>query len=156
MYYGDSPRASTLFGNSNGNGTAENIHSPLIASPSMVSLQESANITPYAGLVWDPADKEADDDIHDPSVGEKDEKGCHVFTKRGMVNVGGLIFIVLGVLALFIAYPVMWVLFMFPQDGSDMLTVVLIDLKRRRQSGKRRGRIPSVMGYVWMSKMFHI
>ncbi|KAH8811835.1 glycoside hydrolase family 16 protein [Xylogone sp. PMI_703] len=62
------------------------------------------NITPSDGLILFPEDVEKDDYLHNPDPNEKDEK-FSIWNRRALVNVGGLAFIVLGVLALFIAYP---------------------------------------------------
>jgi beta-glucan synthesis-associated protein KRE6 len=69
------------------------------------TISEKYSITPSAGLLLFPVDKEDDDALHDPT--EQDANECDIFTKRGLLNVGGLGFIVLGVLVLFIGYPVM-------------------------------------------------
>lgn len=61
---------------------------------------------PSAGLLLFPEDVEKDDWLHNPSPDDKEEK-CDIFSKRGLVNVGGLVFITLGVLVLFIGYPVL-------------------------------------------------
>lgn len=94
----------------------ENLHSPLAQSPGIRDLAERYNVTPYAGLVWDPRDREVDDHLHDPKLGKNDEGkkekrkwGCGEWTRRGMVNVGGLVLIVVGLLMLLVGYPVMWV-----------------------------------------------
>ena len=72
------------------------------------TVSEKYNILPSAGLLLFPEDVEKDDWLHNPDPNEK-EKDCDIFTKRGFVNVGGLAFITLGVLVLFIGYPVMYV-----------------------------------------------
>ena len=72
------------------------------------TVSEKYNILPSAGLLLFPEDVEKDDWLHNPDPNEK-EKDCDIFTKRGFVNVGGLVFITLGVLVLFIGYPVMYV-----------------------------------------------
>ena len=72
------------------------------------TVSEKYNILPSAGLLLFPEDVEKDDWLHNPDPNDK-EKDCDIFTKRGMVNVGGLVFITLGVLVLFIGYPVMYV-----------------------------------------------
>lgn len=71
------------------------------------TISEKYNITPSATLMLFPIDKEDDDALHDPTT-QDDLRECDVFTKRGLVNVGGLAFIVLGILVLFIGYPVLY------------------------------------------------
>lgn len=74
----------------------------------MQAITEKYNITPSAGLLLYPYDKEDDDKYHDPATEmEDDDHGCDVFTKRGLMNIGGLIFITVGILVLFIGYPVL-------------------------------------------------
>ena len=74
------------------------------------TVSEKYNILPSAGLLLFPEDVEKDDWLHNPDPNEKERRECDVFTRRGCVNVGGLIFITLGVLILFIGYPVLYVL----------------------------------------------
>lgn len=69
------------------------------------TVSEKYNIMPSAGLLIYPEDVEKDDYLHNPDPNESDREKCDVFTKRGMMNIGGLLFITLGVLTLFIGYP---------------------------------------------------
>jgi len=62
---------------------------------------------PSAGLLLFPEDIEKDDYLHNPDPNDKDKEKCDIWNKRGMMNIGGLIFVTLGILALFIAYPVL-------------------------------------------------
>ena len=71
------------------------------------TVSEKYNILPSAGLLLFPEDVEKDDWLHNPDPNEKEHRECDVFTRRGLVNIGGLIFITVGVLFLFIGYPVM-------------------------------------------------
>ncbi|POS84629.1 beta-glucan synthesis-associated [Erysiphe pulchra] len=71
------------------------------------TVSEKYNIMPSAGLLLFPEDVEKDDWLHNPDPNDKDMDGCDIFTKRGMANVGGLVLICLGVLFLFIGYPVL-------------------------------------------------
>jgi hypothetical protein len=73
------------------------------------TVSEKYNILPSAGLLLFPEDVEKDDWLHNPDPNEKEVRECDIWTKRGMMNVGGLAFITLGILVLFIGYPVMWV-----------------------------------------------
>ena len=72
------------------------------------TVSEKYNILPSAGLLLFPEDVEKDDYLHNPDpAGE--QRDCDIFTKRGFVNIGGLALITLGILFLFIGYPVMYV-----------------------------------------------
>lgn len=71
------------------------------------TVSEKYNITPSAGLLLFPEDVEKDDWLHNPDPNDKDKRECDIFSKRGFVNVGGLVLITLGILALFVGYPVM-------------------------------------------------
>lgn len=62
---------------------------------------------PSAGLLLFPEDVEKDDWLHNPDPSDRDREKCDIWNKRGMVNVGGLVLITLGVLVLFIGYPVL-------------------------------------------------
>ncbi|TVY89445.1 putative beta-glucan synthesis-associated protein [Lachnellula willkommii] len=71
------------------------------------TVSEKYNIMPSAGLLLFPEDIEKDDYLHNPDPNEKDTEKCDIWNKRGMTNIGGLIFVTLGVLVLFIGYPVL-------------------------------------------------
>lgn len=73
------------------------------------TVSEKFNILPSSGLLLFPEDVEKDDWLHNPDPNEKEKRDCDIFTKRGAVNVGGLVFLTLGLLVLFIGYPVMYV-----------------------------------------------
>lgn len=73
------------------------------------TVAEKYNITPSAGLLLYPEDIEKDDYLHTPSPGDDKNRECDIWSKRGIVNVGGLLFVTLGILTLFIGYPVMLV-----------------------------------------------
>jgi len=71
------------------------------------TVSEKYNILPSAGLLLFPEDVEKDDYLHNPDPNEREKMNCSdLFSKRGLVNVGGLLFITLGVLILFIGYPI--------------------------------------------------
>lgn len=72
------------------------------------TVSEKYNILPSAGLLLFPEDVEKDDYLHNPDPNEKDKRECDIFTKRGIVNVGGLGLIVVGILVLFIVYPILY------------------------------------------------
>ena len=71
------------------------------------TVSEKYNILPSAGLLLFPEDVEKDDYLHNPDVNGKEERDCDVFTRRGALNVGGLVLITVGILVLFIGYPVL-------------------------------------------------
>ncbi|KAK5453413.1 beta-glucan synthesis-associated protein [Exophiala xenobiotica] len=70
------------------------------------TVSEKYNILPSAGLLLFPEDIEKDDYLHNPDP-NGEPRDCDIFTKRGFLNVGGLAFITLGILVLFIGYPVL-------------------------------------------------
>jgi len=61
---------------------------------------------PSAGLLLFPEDVEKDDYLHNPEIKDEVDK-CEIFSKRGVTNLGGLIFITIGLLCLFILYPLL-------------------------------------------------
>jgi hypothetical protein len=65
------------------------------------------NISPTQALLLYPEDVEKDDWLHNPDENDSDE--CHFCSRRGIINCIGLGLVVLGVLALFIGYPVLCV-----------------------------------------------
>ena len=73
------------------------------------TVSEKYNILPSSGLLLFPEDVEKDDWLHNPDPNEKDSRMtcADLFSKRGMVNVGGLALITIGVLILFIGYPIL-------------------------------------------------
>lgn len=73
------------------------------------TVSEKYNILPSAGLLLFPEDVENDDYLHNPDSDDQDKRECDIFTKRGLVNVGGLGLIVVGILVLFIGYPILYV-----------------------------------------------
>lgn len=72
------------------------------------TVSEKFNILPSSGLLLFPEDVEKDDYLHNPDPNDKD-RDCDIFNRRGLVNVGGLAFITLGILALFVGYPILYV-----------------------------------------------
>jgi hypothetical protein len=74
------------------------------------TVSEKFNILPSAGLLLFPEDVEKDDYLHNPDPNEKEQRDCNIFTKRGFANVGGLAIFAIGLLCLFIGYPVLYVL----------------------------------------------
>ncbi|KAF1808542.1 beta-glucan synthesis-associated protein SKN1 [Eremomyces bilateralis CBS 781.70] len=70
------------------------------------TVSEKFNIQPSAGLLLYPEDVEKDDYLHNPGP-EDENRECNIFTRRGFVNIGGLALITLGILFLFIGYPIL-------------------------------------------------
>ena len=72
------------------------------------TVSEKYNILPSAGLLLFPEDIEKDDYLHTPDPSGKDnERDCDVCSRRGLINVGGLGLITIGLLFLFVGYPVL-------------------------------------------------
>jgi len=73
------------------------------------TVSEKYNILPSAGLLLFPEDVEKDDYLHNPDPNDNKDKMkfSELFTKRGFLNIGGLALITLGLLTLFIGYPIM-------------------------------------------------
>jgi beta-glucan synthesis-associated protein KRE6 len=73
------------------------------------TIAEKYNISPSHGLLIYPEDIEKDDWLHNPDVNEEDMEICSIWSSRGVLNCAGLLLIVLGILTLFIGYPVLLV-----------------------------------------------
>lgn len=73
------------------------------------TVSEKYNIMPTEGLLLFPEDVEKDDYLHNPDPADR-ERDCDICNTRGLVNVGGLALLVMGIVALFIIYPVTCVL----------------------------------------------
>ena len=72
------------------------------------TVSEKYNILPTAGLLLYPEDVEKDDYLHNPDPNDKDGLVCsELFSKRGIANLGGLLLLSIGLLLLFIFYPVL-------------------------------------------------
>jgi hypothetical protein len=72
------------------------------------TVSEKFAIMPSAVLLLFPEDVEKDDWLHNPDPNEKEKRECDLFTRRGIVNVGGLGLLTLGLMFLFVGYPVMY------------------------------------------------
>jgi hypothetical protein len=73
------------------------------------TVSEKFNIHPSAGLLLFPEDVETDDYLHNPDPNEKEKRDCNIFTRRGAANLGGLALFAIGLLFLFIGYPILYV-----------------------------------------------
>ncbi|KAH7400010.1 glycoside hydrolase family 16 protein [Cadophora sp. MPI-SDFR-AT-0126] len=71
------------------------------------TVSEKYNIMPSAGLLLFPEDVEKDDWLHNPGPDDNKRDKCDIWTKRGITNVGGLLIVTVGLLVLFIGYPVL-------------------------------------------------
>jgi len=72
-----------------------------------LNIAERYRITPEEeGILLYPHQHEDDDELHQPDD-EKEARSWNIFTRRGLVQVGSLMFIVFGLLTLFIGYPIM-------------------------------------------------
>jgi len=72
------------------------------------TVSEKYNIMPSAGLLLFPEDVEKDDWLHNPGPDDNKRDKCDIWTKRGITNVGGLLIVTVGLLVLFIGYPVLY------------------------------------------------
>ena len=70
------------------------------------TVSEKFNIMPTDGLLLFPEDVEKDDYMHNPDPTDQD-RDCDICNRRGLLNVGGLVVLTLGLLMLFVGYPVM-------------------------------------------------
>ncbi|KAJ5325816.1 uncharacterized protein N7506_008918 [Penicillium brevicompactum] len=68
------------------------------------TVSEKFNIMPTDGLLLFPEDVEKDDHMHNPDPMDKD-RDCDIWNRRGVMNLGGLLVLTLGILVLFIGYP---------------------------------------------------
>lgn len=73
------------------------------------TVSEKYNILPSAGLLLFPEDIEKDDYLHNPDPNDKLNRitCADLFSRRGIVNLGGLMCITLGIAMLFIGYPIL-------------------------------------------------
>ncbi len=71
------------------------------------TVSEKYNIQPSAGLLLFPEDVEKDDYLHNPDPNGKEDRDCDIFNSRGLVNIAGLAVLTLGLLVLFIGYPIL-------------------------------------------------
>lgn len=72
------------------------------------TVSEKYNILPSAGLLLYPEDVEKDDYLHNPDPNDKEGVRCaELFSRRGIVNLGGLLCLSIGILMLFIGYPLL-------------------------------------------------
>jgi beta-glucan synthesis-associated protein KRE6 len=94
------------------------------------TVSEKYNILPSAGLLLFPEDVEKDDYLHNPDPNDKD-RTCDIFNKRGLANVGGLLLIVAGILALMVVFPVVY------ESSSHQcisLTLLVLSWKKKRST----------------------
>lgn len=83
---------------------------PSIDDMNTQTVSEKFNISPLNainGLLIYPEDIEKDDWLHNPDSSDSDFDNCRFWNSRGVINCAGLMLIVIGILALFIGYPIM-------------------------------------------------
>lgn len=71
------------------------------------TVVEKYAIMPSENLLVFPEDVEKDDYLHNPDPNDR-RRDCNIWTRRGAVNVVGLAVVVLGILTLFIVYPILY------------------------------------------------
>ena len=98
------------------------------------TVSEKFNILPSAGLLLFPEDVEKDDYLHNPDPNEKEKRDCDIWNRRGIVNLGGLGLLTLGILVLFVGYPVLYV-----SSSITRVRIVLISMQHfcRQVNGAR-------------------
>lgn len=98
----------------------------IISSAEGITTQTATQrfaIVPDETLIVHPDEIEQDDDLHNPDNLDQ-ERDFRFWTRRGLVNVGGLGLVVLGILTLFIASPIVWVS-LIPISSSTRRTAEL-------------------------------
>ncbi|KAJ5753459.1 uncharacterized protein N7511_007612 [Penicillium nucicola] len=68
------------------------------------TVSEKFNIMPTDGLLLFPEDVEKDDYMHNPDPKDQD-RDCDMCNRRGILNMGGLAVLTVGIMVLFIGYP---------------------------------------------------
>ncbi|KAF7588685.1 hypothetical protein BBP40_005318 [Aspergillus hancockii] len=81
------------------------------------TVTEKFNIMPSEGLILFENDVEDDDYLHKPDPSDK-ERDCDIWNRRGVLNVGGLVLFTLGLLMLFIGYPILTAIRGLQREGS--------------------------------------
>jgi len=71
------------------------------------TVSQRYNIVPSEGLLVLPEELESDDYLHNPNPSDRDRERCDIWTKRGLLNLGSLFLVAVGILVLFIGYPVL-------------------------------------------------
>jgi beta-glucanase (GH16 family) len=97
------------------------------------TVSEKYNIQPSEKLLLYPEDIENDDYLHNPDIIDDDHHGCTgCWSRRGMINIGGLVLILIGAFALFVGYPVVTFLgkYIAPAKASCSGDPMCIDAQR--------------------------
>ncbi|KAL2832948.1 beta-glucan synthesis-associated protein-domain-containing protein [Aspergillus cavernicola] len=108
------------------------------------TVTEKYNIMPTDGLLLFPEDVEKDDYMHNPDPSDR-EGECDIWNRRGVVNLGALVLLTIGLLVLFIGYPVVTAVKGFEKarpahcEADDLLCLEVGD--RPLLSNIRRGLI---------------
>ncbi|EEH42350.2 uncharacterized protein PADG_07170 [Paracoccidioides brasiliensis Pb18] len=69
-------------------------------------VEKYAIMPDYDNLLVYPEDVEKDDYLHNPDPSDSD-RDCEVCSRRGILNIAGLIIVLLGAMTLFIIYPLL-------------------------------------------------
>ena len=107
-------------------------------------LFRSYNIMPSEGLLLFPEDIEKDDYLHNPGPDDDERKCVDLLSKRGLTNLGGLALITLGILVLFVGYPVLYA----PQNLSYISSRILLNrteqLYETRRISQTQRLVPAI------------
>lgn len=91
---------------------------------------EKYAIVPFENLLVFPEDVEKDDYLHNPDPNDAD-RDCDVCTRRGAVNLVALTVVVVGVVTLFVVYPVLY-------ECPSRIEVIQIRLTKQEEKKKVR------------------
>ncbi|KAI0917183.1 hypothetical protein AcW1_007556 [Taiwanofungus camphoratus] len=100
-----SPRSVSSDASVSGSRYASNVSAPV---PQSISEKFSLSADPSTwGDYASPGRPENDDSLHNPELrrGHEGDGGGSIFTYRGLINLGCLTLLALGIVALFVAYP---------------------------------------------------
>lgn len=106
------------------------------------TVSEKYDILPSSALLLFPEDVEKDDWLHNPDIKDMDKRRCDIFHRRPLANLAGLIFLCLGLLALFIAYPLLYETSLNPRFVPSHL---LIDDLQYFHRGSNKSRWRSLL-----------
>ncbi|KAF2404929.1 beta-glucan synthesis-associated protein KRE6 [Trichodelitschia bisporula] len=99
----------------------DDLNTPSYLEDDFINTQtvgEKYGIFPSSDLIIFPEDVEKDDDMHTPDPNDL-ENDCDCTSRRGLLNCGGLILLTLGILMLFIGYPMLTFVERFNQPAYD-------------------------------------
>ncbi|KAF3905821.1 hypothetical protein AA313_de0206113 [Arthrobotrys entomopaga] len=90
---------------------------------SIYAITEKFTIFPDESLLMYPKDVEPDDELHAPD-GKKIDRDFNFWTKRGLINLGGLLCLIGGIMFLFIGYPAIFFVQSYIKDELPPSTPV--------------------------------